>query len=191
LPDGSRARLVEDGGNLTVLLPRGEIEPPRPALLAGTTRWYVPYTAVHPRTVESAPRDAVWVDVSNSPNAYYAMLLDVWARGESFALLEHDVECRPDVIEAFETCPEPWCLYAYADICHRECREGWRNQLGCTRFRAEAMQLMPDALSSIPREGWDWHNLCDRIGERLRAAGLQHHWHEPAVGHHRETHRIS
>jgi hypothetical protein len=126
----------------------------------------------------------VWVDVSSSDLAYYGALYDMWLRGETFAILEHDVVCRPDVIEQFEECPEPWCAFGYADICHPRCMDAWANALGCVRFRKELVSEVPDALSAIPRDGWDWHNLCDGLGANLRAQNFTHHWHWPPVEHH-------
>ena len=150
----------------------------------GEVAWYLPYTAVDERTVAHAPPDAVWIDVSCSALAYHHALSEIWAAGETFAVLEHDVLCRPDVIEVFEQCPEPWCAFGYADICHRECMEAWRNTLGCTRFRAECMEAVPDALEGLMGEHQDWHNVCDGLGWSLRAAGYTHHWHFPWVEHH-------
>jgi hypothetical protein len=68
--------------------------------------------------------------------------------------------------------------------------ENWRNELGCTRFRAELIQAVPDALEGTPLGNnglpitWDWKNLCDGLGNNLRAAGATHHWHYPAAEHH-------
>lgn len=200
LPDGSPLKIIEHpSGNRTILIPRyrGLDEPPAPAARQGEVNWYIPFTAVHPLTVEAAPPDAIWVDVSSSVNAYYGALLDIWARGETFAVLEHDVVCRPDVIREFEECPEPWCTYGYHDICHPDpwidedgmrrpsCMEAWRNALGCTRFRRELIKQVPDALAAMPEQYWDWHNTCDGLGAALRAAGFTHHWHRPMVRHHR------
>ena len=191
LPDGSRVNIaIDPGGNRTVVPLKGLYEPPPPGPRSSGAAWHVPYTAVHPETRDAAPSGAAWVDVSLSPVAYYAALLDIWAAGETFAVLEHDVVCRPDVIAGLDACPEPWCLYGYADMCHPECQEAWRNQLGCTRFRAELIRAVPDAVASIPRDMWDWHNVCDGLGENLRAAGFTHHWHSPPVEHHRQTHKI-
>lgn len=176
-----------DDGNLRVIRVAGN--PPAPEPRAGTINWYLPYTAVHPRTRDSAPADTTWVDVSCSPIAYWAALGAIWARGETFALLEHDVVCRPDIIAEFEACPEPWCVFPY-DFCHVECREAWRNMLGCTRFHAELLEAVPDAVSRIPAGARDWHNMCDGLGANLRAAGFTHHWHGPPVEHHRETHQL-
>lgn len=195
LPDGSRLEVVEqESGNRTILIPRakfaGTHDAPAPAARTGEAAWYLPYTAVHPLTVAGAPKDTIWLDVSSSPLAYYGALLDIWERGETFAVLEHDVVCRPDVIEAFAECPEPWCCFGYSDICCQDetgfspCMEAWRNLLGCTRFRRDVINAVPDAISAIPPEGWDWHNVCDGLGANLRAAGFTHHWHFPPVEHH-------
>lgn len=158
----------------------------------------IAHTAIHPQTANSAPSNATWVDVSFSPHAYYAALLWQWAKGETFMVLEHDVVCRPDVIASFDECPEPWCLYPYAPECpcgNPQCREAWANALGCTRYRKELIEDVPDALTAIPRDMpdglpcWEWHNVCDGLGAQLRAAGYTHHWHEPAVEHHRLVQR--
>jgi hypothetical protein len=186
LPGGATIRtMVMPSGNATVRVDKdGHNEPPRPAPRRSDIAFYVPYVNVHPATVAGAPADAVWVDVSSSSDAYFGALYGWWARGETFAIIEHDIVCRPDVVQGFEDCPEPWCVYGYNDICCPGCMEAWANELGCTRFRRELISAVPDAVSSIPTEGWDWHNLCDGLGSRLRAAGFTHHWHAPAVEHH-------
>ncbi len=188
LPDGAVIReMIYPSGNRVVRVgaprPGVLVEPPDPLPRIGATTFYVPYTAVYPATVAGAPRDAIWVDVATGADAYFGALFNIWERGETFALLEHDVVCRPDVVEAFESCPEPWCAFGYADICHPECMEAWRNVLGCTRFRAEIVSAVPDAVSSVPPSNRDWHNVCDGLGENLRTAGFTHHWHFPSVEH--------
>ena len=183
---GSLELVEEPSGNWMIRLPAepfGLREPPAPSPRIGETAWYVPYTAVHPLTAAGAPRDAVWVNVASSPNSYYGALARIWARGETFAILEHDVICRPDVIDAFESCPEPWCCFGYHDV-HDEL---FGDMLGCTRFRAEVLETVPDALSSLPEEGWDWHCVCDGLGRNIRTAGFTHHLHRPPVVHHHLT----
>lgn len=162
------------------------------------TQFYVPWAEWNQPTADAAPPGTIWVDVSGGPDAYWAALCDIWAKGEDFAIIEHDVICRPDVVEQFDACPEPWCTFGYSSMCHPACREAWANQLGLTRFRAEVMAKCPDALTSIPEDQRNWHNLCDHIAGNkvhgvdqptlrpgsLRAAGFGHHWHEPYVEHH-------
>jgi hypothetical protein len=161
------------------------------------TRFYYPFTKTFPEVVGAMPPSALRVDVSAGPDAYWGALGEWWARGEDFAIVEHDVVIRPDVVEAFDACPEPWCVFGYTPICHEACLEAWANMFGCTRFRAELMAELPDAVSSIPAERRDWHNLCDELAGNkiagvdqptmrpgsLRAAGYTHHWHRPPVRH--------
>lgn len=183
----NRFGFIEQPSGNWIVLPVSNPPVPKPG---GGAQWYVPYTAVHPRTAKSAPSNAIWVDVRHSPNAYYAALSRIWLKRQTFAILEHDCVCRPDIVESFEDCPELWCTYGYHDVCHPECQEAWRNQLGCVRFRRQLLEAVPDAMSSIPEAGWGWANLCDGLGANLRAAGYTHHWHGPPVEHHRETHKL-
>ena len=158
----------------------------------------VPYVGPRRPEVEAGvPAWAEWVDVSADGHAYWRTMCEWWERGESFLVVEHDVVCRPDVLEAVEACPEPWCTHPYTPICHWECQEAWANMLGCTRFSASLIAACPQAVSSIPVEQRLWNNLCDSIAgnkiggvdqptlrpHSLRAAGYSHHWHFPAVRH--------
>jgi hypothetical protein len=145
----------------------------------------VPFTCRHLDTIAGVPEDAEWRYVGDSPTDYWRLLCEVWERGEDVTIVEHDVVGRPDVFAAFDACPNPWCVYPYAGQCHWECMEAWRNELGCTRFSAKLIHANPAAVSSIEESHRDWHNLCDGIGDNLRAAGWTHHWHFPAVVHHK------
>jgi hypothetical protein len=143
----------------------------------------VPFTMRHIDTIESVPADTMWIDVSAHDDRYWEVLADLWDAGETWVNIEHDVVCRADVLHDFEPCPEPWCLHAY-DNHSREDAEAWRNALGATRFRSELMRAVPDAVTSIPVQHRGWRNVCDGIGNNLRAAGYTHHVHAPAVHHH-------
>lgn len=149
------------------------------------THFYVPWAERNSQVEESVPPGTQWVDVRGSDLAYYEALTEIWGKGEDFAIIEHDVVIHDLVVEEFESCPEPWCVFGYDNMCHPECQEAWANQLGCTRFRAELMEEVPDALTSVPPGPLqDWHNVCDGLGNNLRAVGYWHHWHTPHVGHH-------
>jgi hypothetical protein len=183
LPDGSTAYLIEDPsgvesvliGSTTGPAVLGEYESPFPV--------YVPHTKILPDIAASTPSNARWVNVAASNNAYWAAMAMWWKNGEMFMVLEHDVVCRPDIIAEFDACPEPWCAFGYANMCHPECMEAWRNLLGCTRFRAEIIAAVPDAVTSVDPKYYDWHNMCDGVGNNLRAAGFTHHWHYPPAEH--------
>ena len=160
-------------------------------------QFYVPWAERNQLVVESVPPGTTWVDVRGGLNTYHAALAEMWAKGEDFAVIEHDVVIHDTVVEQFENCPEPWCVFGYDNMCHEACREAWANMLGCTRFRAELIAACPDALTSIPEDRRGWHNVCDELaGDKiagtpaplrpgsLRAAGFTHHWHTPPVSHH-------
>lgn len=162
------------------------------------TQFYVPWAERNPQVVGSVPPGTIWVDVSAGLDSYWDALRQIWSKGQDFAIIEHDVVIHGDVVRQFAECPEPWCTFGYANICHPECQEAWANQLGCTRFRAELIEACPAALISIPPERRDWHNVCDEIAgnkiggvdqpvlrpHSLRTAGFTHHWHSPPVDHH-------
>lgn len=161
------------------------------------SRLLVPFTVRNPEVQAAAPPWAEWVEVSGDPLAYWRTMLEHWVPDDDLIVVEHDVVLRPDVLVQFDECPEPWCVFGYADMCHEACREAWANMLGCTRFRKELIAAVPDAVSSIPEDRRGWHNLCDEIaGDKvagiptelrpssLRAAGFTHHWHSPYVAHH-------
>jgi hypothetical protein len=143
----------------------------------------IAFTAKHPLTLRGAPADAEWVYVGEDPHDYWRTLCSFWERGDDLTVIEHDIMCRPDVVEGFAACPKPWCLHKYSNHDAGD-SEAWMNALGCTRFRKEIVLAVPDAVSNIEPQWRDWHNLCDGIGENLRAAQFRHHWHEGAVLHH-------
>lgn len=153
----------------------------------------------HPRALAATPAHAEWHDVYGDTHAYWRLMRDAWSTcletGDDLLVIEHDVVFRPDVLEQFDDCPQPWCLFGYLNMCHPECREAWANALGCTRFRNEVIQACPDAVSSIPEPLRNWNYLCDHIaGNKTNGVpceqtpdGLRgqfsHHWHEPHVEH--------
>ena|ERR1700752_20103 len=147
-------------------------------------RVVIPHTAVHPVTLEAAPEHAEWIDVSVDGEAYWRAMCEWWADGETFIVLEHDVICRPDVLQGFESCDCAWAAHKYDDMCCPECSEAWANTLGATRFTADLIAAVPGAASSIPPNLRHWTNMCDGLGNNLRAAGFTHHWHGEIEHHH-------
>jgi len=144
----------------------------------------VPYTVRHLATEAGVVgHDATWVDVSGSKFDYWRVLCDWW-KPRDFTIIEHDVQARPSIFEEFAACPEPWCVFPYSNHTNADA-EAWRNMLGCTRFRKEIIEAVPFAVGNCQERWRDWHYTCDGIGFNLREAGFTHHWHGPAVRHHR------
>lgn len=123
-----------------------------------------------------------WVPVEiavNDPLAYGQIIAELWAAGESFAVVEPDVLVRDDVIDGFLNCPEPYCAWPYA----------WLTDvgpaLGCTRFRAEFLARYPDAMKEVLSTNVSWRQL-DVVLMRhvlVREYGEQPHVHLPPVVH--------
>lgn len=177
-------RTVDSGNNITVM-DRGMEQdvsyhpvdhPPR------TEGVFAPYTYDRPSAVEALPDGAQRVNVSGSEYDYWRVFCDYWEPSYDLTIVEHDVVIRPDVLEAFNTCPEPWCAFPYDDHSPADA-EAWANMLGCTRFRKEIIEALPATLKAVEERFRDWHYLCDGIGRILRTAGYTHHWHGPAVHH--------
>lgn len=126
-----------------------------------------------------------FVFVGESDTAYCELLQAVWAEGKAFAIVEHDIVIGPATIPGFDSCPEPYCAAPYA----------WTTQvgpaLGCTRFRTELLDLVPDAMEQVAAMPSNWgaaghHRQLDVFLMRrvLRDRhGLQPHVHLPPVEH--------
>lgn len=147
----------------------------------------VPYTWLDKRTVEAVEHlPVIFADVSGSNWDYWRVLCDWWVPTDDLIIIEHDVAPRPDVFTEFEECQEPWCLFTYDNF------EGdlsaaiaWQFALGCTRFRKELIEAVPNALMDVQERWKDWHYTCDGIGYNLTKAGFFPHFHWPAINHHR------
>lgn len=123
------------------------------------------------------------VDVSGSDTTYTRLLDRLWAAGEPFAVVEHDIVPHPGALAELLGCPRPWCAFSYqlGSITHAG--------LGCARFSASLLADVPDAAERTWAEWNDvhppghWCSLDDRLGRILRGAGFEPHVHEPAVTH--------
>jgi hypothetical protein len=148
----------------------------------GDANVLVPYTIRHRKTELGVPSGACWQYVGSSNYDYWRVLCDWWT--DEFTVIEHDVAANPAIFQEFEDCPEPWCTFRYSNHTD-ENAEAWKyGILGCTRFRSELIQSLPNALRDL---GWryrDWHVLSTGLGITLRNAGFVPHVHG-IVDHHR------
>lgn len=138
---------------------------------------------LHPLTeralAQYAP-DAEMHYLGTRHDAYRELLEEVWRDGEAFVIVEHDVEIAEGVIPDFEACPEPWCARPY--VVGSDPNGFIEASLGCTRFSAELIAAVPDAISGLPVR--DWRRIDCELSPRLRQAGYAPHVHLPAVLHH-------
>jgi hypothetical protein len=181
---GYTERMVDSGDNYTSMDRGPEVDVSYHPVPHGPRHGgvLVAYTNVKP-SVKLALPDGEYVDVSGSDFDYWRVMSDYWEPTYDLRVCEQDVVWRPDVLEAFARCPEPWCVFAYDDYHSPEDAEAWANMLGCTRFRKELIAAVPNAVSNVEERFRDWHYLCDGLGRNLREAGYTHHWHSPPVHH--------
>lgn len=147
----------------------------------------VPFTNLHPRTVELLDRfapDHVRVRLDpDDPSDYWRVLAEAWAAPGDLVVVEHDVGIADGVIEQFHSCRAPWCGNPYNIggsllVC-----------LGCTRFTDELKTAHPDLLETVGLVGndglpaKDWRRLDVRIGDELHKRGIEVHHHAPTVEH--------
>lgn len=153
-------------------------------------RVVVPTTDLRPET-EAALDVSGWswesVDVSSSDEAYYQLLAELWAAGETFAIVEHDIVVGPETLNQLADCYSDWCVAPYPYFV------GLYPGLGCMKFGDTLLRRWPQALQEVgemadgthPRRHWcrldAW--LCDRF---LQSHNENRCVHEQ-VGHVRNT----
>ena len=122
------------------------------------------------------------VDVSASESAYHDLLASLWAEGEGFVVVEHDIVVYPGAIRAMLDCPESWCVTVY------RVNAEYDGYLGCVRFSEALVRAEPDAMDAAgrlaygpPPRYWGW--VDSRLGQVLTDRGYRKHRHWPAVTH--------
>jgi hypothetical protein len=150
-------------------------------------RVIVPHTRLDERTVALLDAHAPgWAGIELDParpDAYQALLAAEWDRPGDLMLVEHDIGIHAGVVPGFEDCPELWCGHAYP------IGEQMLVCLGCTRFRHELKQAVPDLcnrIDSLPFDGSparDWRRMDVRLAGVLQGLGYAPHTHNPPVEH--------
>jgi hypothetical protein len=150
----------------------------------------VPYVEgkLDPRTTRAlrlANIDARELDPADDC-AYHALLSELWAAGETFAIVEHDIEIGPDTLTSFDKCPEPWCVAPYPGRSFKNYPVPiLRVALGCVRFRAEFLKtnagildaMLPGPSNSL-RNPRHWRRCDSLLASALQRRGFAAHEHE-------------
>ena len=126
--------------------------------MMGAVRVICPYT---PAGLRDATRQALealggpveMVDVSATDHAYAALVAGLWAAGDTFLLVEHDMIPTLEAVTAMQECRRWWCANPYP-VNHQqgETIEG----LGFTRFRAQLLAAEPDVPAGADRWAGAW-----------------------------------
>jgi hypothetical protein len=104
--------------------------------------------------------------------AYDDLFRRLWAEGEPFILVEHDVLPWPGAVQQLWACDRPWCAFEYFMLGEL------RVALGCTKFDPSRLGPCPLAGDPKPWNRMDWA-VIDTLTTRRESA----HLHEPAVSH--------
>ncbi len=151
-------------------------------------RIVVPYTNLHPATVASLTAyQAEFRDVSCKTDSYYELLVEVWSRGESALIVEHDIEATDRAIRQARHCACEWSVSPY-----RGPGNGMlEKSLGFTRFRGGLMRSHPDVMAEVgtmadsPQIGpRHWARLDCWMLAALMRRGLKPHIHDEVKHHH-------
>lgn len=145
-------------------------------------RVLAPYTRMDPRTKAwlwvCAPQ-AEHVNVSGDDFAYWRAIDDCWDGSDDLIIAEQDNQINQGVLPSFESCRQPWCVYAY---------QGWSSSvlldqsLGCTRFSAGLQEQV--TLSEISHVPVKWDVIDRAISDALKSRGYTAHTHGVIKHHH-------
>lgn len=131
----------------------------------------VPYTRLYRENVAALP-EARFVEIKGD-DGYRLLLRDLWAAGEPFVLVEHDVAPTARQIQSLNTCDRAWCHYGYV-------AGDWAPKFGCVRFSSQLIQATQGVWND---PSWPWGQLDARFMDAAVSAGFLPHWHSPHVLH--------
>lgn len=127
---------------------------------------------------------------------YYDLLRKVWAGGDAFTIVEHDVITGPGTLAGLELCWGPWCAHNYQTYLGDVMRLSFA-ALGCTRFSWQLIKRLPDLFDvHVPamsydngRDGRYYKNLDKAIATSInRETALDPHRHMPDVTNRKAHH---
>lgn len=110
---------------------------------------------------------------------YGRILRDYWEAGDDFMVIEPDIVIRKDVADAFINCPCVYGCFPYNWL--TDCGAA----LGCTWFRKEILQAVPDAMARVQAQNVTWRQVDVILMRHVlaREHGHQPHIHLPPVKH--------
>lgn len=123
------------------------------------------------------------VNLAGLDTGYAELLGRLWSKPRDFCLVEHDIVPFFGALKELHDCPELWCAYSY------ELGAGLHAGLGCTRFRAELIARVPDAIEATWKiadevhPAGHWCSLDDRLTQVLTERDVKRHIHQSTVAH--------
>ena len=146
---------------------------------------YVPYTRLCPETkkaLDATKHSYTPINVSKSDETYWELLNSLWSKGETFAIVEHDIVIHKTALQELADCPRPWCAFPVPYFSSNHVG------LGCVKFGSDLIKRFPNALDEValmfdskhPPKHW-----C-RLDAWLQTRVLpqaERHVHQPPLGH--------
>ena len=113
---------------------------------------------------------------------YSLLIADIWARGEGFALVEHDVAPWVGALSELASCEEDWCMFRYAK------GGGLSRGVGCTKFSERLVREYPDLPDAWRGTHWDMIDgaVGSPVAAVLRAEAPERVlpcYHTPSLAH--------
>jgi hypothetical protein len=120
---------------------------------------------------------ARFVDVSGSDFAYFELLKELWAAGESFICVEHDVVPGPELLPEIWDCLEPYCTPGIAcEVCARFSK-------GLIRRWPNLIEEMGATSCAPPQGPIHWASVTLILASELSRRGVQPHPHDGGYDH--------
>ena len=148
-------------------------------------RVIVPYTDLRKETKKALKQTGYkfeTVFVGNSDSDYFDLLSDLWRKGETFAIVEHDIVVHPTALAELEQCSSDWC--AFPSYYFNSTHVG----LGCVKFGSTLIKAHPYAMDQVGtisdnrHEVKHWCRLDAWLQQRVLPA-TKRHVHSNVVGH--------
>ncbi len=139
----------------------------------------VPYANLHPvvpRVLSSYGFTPRYVDLNGDDHSYWRLLKEIWEKGETVTIVEHDILPWPSAIEEMLACPAIWCGYSYDQR-----GIGLYHSFGCVKFTSELMKQTRHIWDDV--EDRHWSKLDTQFEWKTFQLGIRPHQHRPAVIH--------
>lgn len=104
-------------------------------------------------------------------DAYWRLLSGMWALGEEFFVVEHDVAVWMGAIRQLKECPEDWCTLP--TLCHGRMIT---TTFGCIKFGQRLIERRPGFWDDIPTT---WFHLDANFTDKMGWPFIKPHAHFP------------
>jgi hypothetical protein len=149
---------------------------------------YVPYsrlgvaTEVFLTSPLYTPLPVVLVDCTADDWAYQKYIEEVWAQGEDFINMEHDIVPWPGAVHELIKCAHPWCFFGY-DYSTPDLASSGAAYFGLVRFRQSIIRQLADVWVDRRKQHWPipWRGMDTHFFHYATRRDLWPHQHSPAV----------